>query len=92
MFGPTAESENNNAPVKAPDASTTPVNQDRRSRGPDGQVSDSRYSCQSVRGVINGLVPYDRTHSAVKSLLLLTSPKSVHRIPRLLKSVSAHQS
>lgn len=37
IFGPTAESENNNAPVIAPDASTMPVSTGRRSLRPDGQ-------------------------------------------------------
>jgi hypothetical protein len=39
VLGPTAESESTNATVIAPDASTTPVTQGRRSRHPDGQVS-----------------------------------------------------
>ena len=88
IFGQTAESQTNDAPVIAPDASITPVTQGRRSRHPDGQVSNSRCGSQSVRAV-NDLVPYDRTHSTVRRLLLLTSPKLVHRVPRLQKSVSA---
>ncbi|KAF8265514.1 hypothetical protein EI94DRAFT_1831156 [Lactarius quietus] len=37
VLGPTAESETNNAPIIAPDATITPVTQGRRSLRPDGQ-------------------------------------------------------
>jgi len=37
VFGQTAESQYNDAPVIAPDASTMPVTQGRRSHRPDGQ-------------------------------------------------------
>ncbi|KAI9455363.1 hypothetical protein BJY52DRAFT_1213342 [Lactarius psammicola] len=37
VFGSTAESEVSNAAVIAPDASTIPVTQGRRSRAPDGK-------------------------------------------------------
>ncbi|KAH9061351.1 hypothetical protein EDB87DRAFT_1682773 [Lactarius vividus] len=37
VFGPTAESETNDAPIIAPDATITPATQGRRSRRPDGQ-------------------------------------------------------
>jgi hypothetical protein len=36
VLGPTAESETNNAPIIAPDATLTPSTQGRRSRHPDG--------------------------------------------------------